>query len=187
MHEGSTKPIEVDAGGHKPPPEISRPQLGTVSLLAEHSTADFTSRSERVQQFIRSDCWTLISSNYTRVFVWPAPSGNKIWGFYSLSPFSVERKELNNNHQRKAPRGIPAPCALIGYMGKSADAPANFGAALIHDAALRASSITDMAFWGMCLHAENEDLAKWYKDKIHFTPAREEPLFMYAPFSALLG
>jgi hypothetical protein len=127
----------------------------------------------------------MIASNYTQVYVWPAPTGNKIWGFYSLSPYIVERDGMVKPHKNKTPPTIPAPCALIGFMGKSQHAPPKFGPVLIHDAALRASR-SDMAFWGMCLHAENDALARWYGEKIGLTAAVETPRLMYAPFSALL-
>jgi hypothetical protein len=42
-----------------------------------------------------------------------------------------------------------------------------------------------MALWGVCLHAENESLAKWY-GTLGFTAGRTKPLFMHAPFSALI-
>ena len=185
MHDVTAHPVQSDAGSNQPAQGSSQ-ELGTVPLVAEqHATADFASRSDRVQKFIRTDCWPLIATNYTRVFVWPSPEGRSILGFYSLSSFSVERNELNNRHQRKAPGGIPAPMALIGYMGKSQDAPPGFGGVLIADAAKRASLIKDVAMWGLCLHPENESLATWY-GKLGFTRARSGALFMYAPFSALL-
>ncbi len=69
---------------------------------------------------------------------------------------------------------------LIGYMGKSQHAPPKFGGVLIADAAKRASAIADVGLWGLCLHLENEGLAKWY-EKLGFTRARGGKLFMYAP------
>lgn len=187
MHEGAAQAVGIDAVGNQPAPVDGAEGLSTVPLNAErHSTKNFDSRSDRVKKFIQTECWPLIATNYTRVFVWPSADGSEILGFYSLSAFSVERGELNNRYQRKAPGGIPAPMTLIGYMGKSQHAPANFGPALIADAALRASRNTDIACWGLCLHAENESLAAWY-GKLGFTAARTKPLFLYAPFAALLA
>jgi hypothetical protein len=128
----------------------------------------------------------MIASKYTRVFVWPQSPGSKtILGFYALSPFYVERAELNNRNERKAKvPGIPVPTVLIGYMGKSQHAPPKFGRVLVADAAIRAASITDIGLWGICLHAENDGLTKWYEG-LGFTAGKVHPRFMYAPFSAL--
>lgn len=166
--------------------------LGTVPLAETHRCQEFAcTRSGRVQQFIRGDCRKLISKNYTKVFIRPDPADHgRILGFYSLSAFLVQKDELQNKHDRHAPKGLPAPVALIGFMGKADGVPKGFGPALIHDAALRVSRIQDLGIWGLALDAENDALVGWY-ESVGFSPARPIAMrksgrFMYGPLSAFL-
>ncbi len=135
---------------------------------------------------MRADCDDLIVNNYCKVFIWPDPDAPaRILGYYSLSACLVAREELNNRFQRKAPKGIPVPMVLIGFMGKTNGVPEGFGAALILDAARRVHRIKDIGIWGLGLDAENDALVKWYT-KVGFAPARNKARFMYGPLSAFL-
>jgi len=140
-----------------------------------------------VEAFLRDECSDLVEKNYCRVFVWPDPEDrSRILGYYSLSACLVARAELNNRFQRRAPKGIPVPMALIGYMGKTEGATQGLGPLLIQDAAKRVARITDIGIWGLCLDAENQKLAEWYEEKIGFTPARAKALFLYGPLQTFL-
>jgi hypothetical protein len=192
MHEEPTQTIQGDGGSREIAPGLDLKPLGTIRLSAAHNVSDFTSKSERIQRFIRSEAQTYTGQRYCSVNVWPDPADpSKILGFYSLASCSIERGELNNRFQRKAIGGIPVPMALIGFMGKAATAPKGFGAVLIHDAALRASRSEDLPVWGLALHPENERLAKYYDDLsftrgMVWTRDNSKRLLMYAPLSTLL-
>ena len=126
----------------------------------------------------------MVEKNYSKVFVWPDPADpTKVWGYYTLSAARVERQELINRYEKKVPKGLPVPVALIGYMGRSDDAPKGLGAALIYDAAVRVGQNKDVGAWGLALDAENEGLGVWYA-KQGFVAAKSKPLFMYGPLSA---
>jgi hypothetical protein len=128
----------------------------------------------------------MVAKDYSKVLVWPNPEDPKrIWGYYTLSMARIERAELNNRYERKAPKGIPVPVALIGYMGRDDGAPKGLGGALIIDAAMRVRRIESIAAWGLGLDAGNEELKVWYENQ-GFIAARSKPLFMYGPLSAFL-
>lgn len=192
MHDEPAQAVQGDGGSREIASGLDLKPLGTIPLSAAHNVKDFTSRSARVQGFIRDDEGGLIANGYCRVFVWPDPSDpSKILGFYSLAPCSIERAELINRHERKAPHGIPVPMALIGFMGRAPSTPTGFGAVLIHDAALRVSRVHDLRCWGLALHPENTQLAKRYAE-MGFNPGRassrdsNKRLVMYGPLSAFL-
>lgn len=194
MHDESEKTVEGDPRGGEIAPAVGLRSLGTTLLTAAFNLKFFTSRSERVQRFIREDAFRYMQKRYANVFVWPHPDdATRILGFYTLSPCSIERAEMANRFQRRSVsiEGIPVPMALIGYMGKAQDAPKGFGATLVYDAALRLSQPQDLPVWGIALHPENEELAKWY-DSLNFERGRvwqkdrTHRLVMYAPLVTLL-
>src|SRR5260370_36686417 len=192
MHEQTGQAVRENVGRDSPAPGNGLARLGTVRLNAEHDVKSFSSESTRVQNFIHNDDQRLISSGYCRVFVWQDPENPmKVLGFYSLAACSIEREELNNRFQRKTPGGVPAPMALIGFMGRSPDTPKGFGASLVHDAALRVSRIEDIPFWGLALHPENERLAAHYESLGSvrgsvWTKNKEKRPVMYGPLSNFL-
>lgn len=189
MHDASSGAERRDEGRGGSAQEAAAPQLGTVPLSERHDVASFVcSRSVRVQAFLRTEAAGYSGINYTKVFVWPDPKDPiRILGYYTLSSCLVARQELSNKHERKAPKGIPVPVALIGYMGKTDGVQPGFGAVLIHDAAVRVSILQEnIGIWGLALDAENEGLAQLYK-KYGFTAARQKPLFLYGPLGAFLG
>jgi hypothetical protein len=127
------------------------------------------------------------AQDYSRVFVWPfADDPSRIAGFYTLSTSFVERADMSKKIKNKTPLGIPAPVALLGFMGRDDAATKGLGAALMYDAALRVSLIQkSIAIWGLFLHAENGRLAEWY-EQLGFYRAERNVLHMYAPLSRIM-
>ncbi len=136
---------------------------------------------------MRNDARKYLDLGYSKVFVWPNPEDpTDVWGYYTLSASTVARADLINRHERKAPKGLPVPVALIGYMGRSESAVRGLGAVLIHDAALRVSRNVDIATWGLALEPEVEGLVPWYTG-LGFVAAKQRERFMYGPLSAFLS
>lgn len=185
MHDATKGAHGADVAGSGTAPQPDLPPLGTVSLSPDHDVGAFDcSRSARVQSFLRDEAPKYVGLRYCNVFIWPHPDDpSRVWGFYTLSSCNIQRPELINKHERKVPKGLPVPVALIGYMGKADGAPKGFGGVLIADAALRVSRSSDIAAWGLALEPENEQLAKWYADQ-GFVAAKNKPRFMYGPLSA---
>jgi len=83
------------------------------------------------------------------------------------------------------------PMVLLGFMGRDDGAEKGLGELLLADAARRAAN-SDIAVWGMMLHAETDGLVKWYGDR-GFKPTPEELVgdvnkrLMYAPLKSLLA
>ncbi len=129
----------MDQKGLKVTEGTSEGPLVSVALSAKHETDKFCcTKSLRVQSFLRSECRQLIEQNYCRVFVIEDPStAARVLGYYTLSASVIARDNLSNRHQRHAPRGIPVPMVLLGFMGKDDGAPQGMGAALIVEAARR--------------------------------------------------
>jgi hypothetical protein len=145
-----------------------------------------------VNDFFRLNCAELIRADYCRVFVLPNPQkSSQVWGFYTLSPSGLGRKNITGSDQKRTPGGLPVPLILVGFMGKHLDAPAEFGESVIIDAARRASRNPDIPSWGLILESdggqENGKLWKWYQDQ-GFTPTKdpEYPRLMYASYKRLL-
>ena len=197
MHDDAEEADGVlDAGSGAAGATPASQALVTVPLDRRlHRTDQFTCvRSERVQEFFRVDRDHLVQKNYAKVFVISNPvDPGQVWGFYSLSATIVDKNFASTQLQKKIPRGLPVPMALIGYMGRDDQAPKGLGATLLVDAARRISRIADIGIWGIALHAENDDLATKFYLKAGFMRAKQAPGgdpvprgLMFAPLASLL-
>src|SRR5712671_5926147 len=195
MHEGAGRTDRGQSAGGSIAAELVRQQeaLATVRLSACHRTADFVcAKSARVGAFFNNDCLHLIDHNYCRVFVLPNPDDpSEIWGFYTISPSLLSRGAATGSDQKRVPKGLPIPMALIGFMGRHDGAPRGLGEALVVDAARRIFRSGDFAAWGLMLDAEggktNKKLWDWYIAQ-GLTPANDagRPTAMYGPLKKIL-
>lgn len=167
--------------------------LVTVPLGPEHEVSEFTcEKSTRVERFLKVDCHPLTRIGYTRVFVFTdGTDPAKVLGYYSLSAAHVERDLMNNRFRGSLP-AVPAPMALIGFMGRDDRVPkGTLGPILIQDAARRVYRANDIGMWGLMLNAETEGLVPWY-EKAGFKlvpPERtspKTPRLMYGPLRNFL-
>lgn len=181
------------AGGAVVADALQQEPLATVLLNATHRTADFVcAKSERVGEFFAKECPELVASNYCRVCILPNPNDpTEVWGYYSLSPSLLFRGAATGSDQKRVPKGLPIPMALIGFMGRHDGAPQGLGEALIVDAARRIHRSQDFAAWGLMLDSEggpeNAKLWAWYIAQ-GFTPAKDSqrPAVMYGALKKFL-
>ena len=167
--------------------------LETVKLSDQHLRDDFRcERSARVEGFLRFDKDRLVERNYAKVFVLPSPDDAcRILGYYTLSATVFDKHGASTQHQKRIPGGLGIPMALIGFMGRSDGAKKGTGAALIADAALRVSRISDLGIWGLTLIAEREELLPFYQS-VGFQRVRPERgsaahrLTMYGPLKTFI-
>jgi hypothetical protein len=189
---------ETDSGdggrGEPAPAARGEDKLNTVPLSSAHRMADFQcARSERVQKFFTTEWPELGPLHYCRAFVWPDPDDpTRILGYYTLSAAVIVRADLKSGDNKRMPRGIPVPVALIGFLGRDDRAQKKLGSALLYDAALRVSMIEDIGIWGLALDAENhgieadqDKLVLWYR-KMGFKSTKLDPFRMYGPLSAFV-
>ena len=193
MHDAvsGTQRTDDPSGGNAP--RSDHPPLGTVPLNNSHRIDDFCcARSPRVQDFLRNDAKGFSQNAYSKVYVWPSPNDpTEVWGYYTLAAASFARTSLINRHERHAPKGLPVPAVLIGYMGKADGVLSGFGSVLIYDAALRIAQGDQLGIWGVALDAENDWLVDWYTGLGFCKSKNKDQLphlerFMYAPLSALV-
>ncbi|WP_156898286.1 hypothetical protein [Methylocapsa acidiphila] len=191
MHDDSKTANRSDPQGDTALEVAPRPEpLNTVLLAERHLTADFkSSRSERISNFFSTEAKIWIPKNYCRAFVIQNPeSPNHILGFYTLSAALIQKSNLINRDDRKAPRGIPVPMIRIGFMGRDDLAPQGLGVALIIDAARRIHRNPDIAAWGIVLESEggrdNSSLYQWYKT-LGFEGCKGNEFSLYAPLDSL--
>jgi hypothetical protein len=190
MHDQPEGAIPVDgSGGGIAPKVVTQLKPLTVPLSPSHRIKDFVcARSDRIQRFLYTEALELIPQNYCRVFVLPNPQdATHIFGYYTLSSAGIQRSEVSTQHQKKIPKGLPVPMALIGYMGRNDCTESGiYGALLIRDAALRVYQNPDIASWGIALEPENDKLATWYEEKIYFKRLKTNLRMMYCPLKTLL-
>ena len=171
--------------------------LETILLdPGRHRINDFQcARSERCAGFFARDMTRLVRAAYTRVFVYENPDDrDQIWGYYTLSAASIRHSDLTRSQQRQVPGSIPVPVTRIGFLARDDRAPATLGAGLLVDAARRVFRSDVMTAWGFILEpeggSENASLWGWYKDKMGFTPIRDEQGVetgsMYCPLGRLI-
>jgi hypothetical protein len=193
MHEQRGGTDSVDAGRAREATGIHQSlEVATVLLQGDFHKCDQFScaKSERVTRFLREDRHKLAGPLLANIYVLEDPADKaRILGYYSLSAGQIERDWLSNRVAKQLPRRI-APMALLGFMGRDDGAQQGLGALLLADAAIRASQ-GPLAVWGMMLHAENEQLSKWYEKRgFRLTPqelvGEHNKLLMYAPMKALL-
>jgi hypothetical protein len=195
MHEepGGTDRGKPAGGIVVAEPVQQQEPLRTVPLSATHRTADFVcGKSSRISAFFASDCPHLLQHNYCRVFVLSNPSDpDEVWGFYTISPSLLFRGAATGSDQKRVPKGLPIPMALIGFMGRHDGAPKGLGEALIVDVARRLFYSSDFAAWGLMLDSEggeaNKKLWDWYIAQ-GFTAAKDaqRPTAMYGALKKFL-
>jgi hypothetical protein len=195
MHEGAGGTDRGQSAGSGIAAAIVQQQeaLATVRLSSCHRTADFVcAKSARVCAFFKDECPHFIEHNYCRVFILPNPDDpTEVWGFYTISPSLLFRGAATNSDQRRVPKGLPIPMALIGFMGRHDGAPSGLGEALVVDAARRIYRSNDFAAWGLMLDSEggkeNKKLWDWYIAQ-GFTPANDtgRPTAMYGALKKFL-
>jgi hypothetical protein len=137
----------------------------------------------------------LVRAAYTKVFVYESPQDrDQIWGYYTLSPAEIRFHALTKSQQREVPGHIPVVLARIGFLARDDRAPAKLGAGLLVDAARRVLRSDTLTAWGIILEPEdgptNAKLWGWYKDKMGFTPIKNEEGVetgsMYCPLKRLI-
>lgn len=191
MGNETESPDGIHGGSSKGSSSLAE-ALVTVPLdLNTHNLKDLAcARSDRVRAFVQERHVEFIEKGYCKVFVLPSPDDPaKVWGFYTLSPGLVEKPDMLNRDQRSAIQGLPIPMFLVGYLGRDdgCSKELKLGGVLIRDAALRVSINPDIACWGLYLDAENEQLAKWYQERMLFRATKSDALKLYAPLSTLLA
>ena len=187
---------EAASGSISGKPKVEQPD--SVSLDALHRVSDFVcARSSRVTSFLRDDAAKYVASNFARVFILPSPSDpTEIWGYYSLSAFSMPYEAMGSSDQKRVPEavktGIPVPFALLGYMGRDSNKTTpGFGEAIVLDAARRVYHSRDIAAWGIILDAEGRQpkLMAWYETmgfKVKKVAVDETTGVMLAPLTLLI-
>lgn len=166
--------------------------LRSVTLQQRHRVDLFKcSKISRVQNFFSSEARDWIPKNYCRVFILEENDDqDRISGYYTLSAALIQKQELTNRDDRKAPRGIPVPMVRIGFMGRDDNSVPGTGAALIVDAARRIHRNPDIAAWGIVLESEggkagNPKLFGWYLS-LGFRECRDRSNeSLYAPLDRL--
>ena len=194
MHEDTGAADGVDATSPSKATEVyQEPSLATVPFQEGfHRSQNFSCpKSARVEKFLREDRRRLAGPRLANIFVLTdSNDAQRILGYYCLSAGHIERDMVSNRLKRDIPRTI-APMALLGFMGRDESSQKGVGEILLADAAIRLSRPQDLAVWGIMLHAENRELARWYAAKgFKNTPedrvdSRNE-LLMYAPLDSLL-
>jgi hypothetical protein len=192
MGSGAESADRIHAAGGENPSGTGAQALVTVALnLATHNFKGICcDRSQRVREFVRERHPEFIEKEYCKIFVLPDPRAPEtILGFYTLSPGLVDKTDMSNRDQRAAIRGLPIPMFLVGYLGRDdgCSKDLSLGGVLIRDAALRVALNPDIACWGLYLDAENEQLARWYEEKMLFRRTKSDPLKLYATLSTLLA
>jgi hypothetical protein len=90
MDDKSKETVESHDRGREIAPAVGLEELGTVPLSPAHNVQAFTSRSDRIQRFIRSEAAEFVAKRYASVSVWPSGDDpTRILGFYTLAVFSV--------------------------------------------------------------------------------------------------
>jgi GNAT superfamily N-acetyltransferase len=148
------------------------------------------SKSERVQNFFKTEYQLLVTRGYCRVWVFPASDDeHKIWGYYSLSAATVEKESLSGADEKRSPFGFAAPMVRIGFLGRDDSAPKGLGSALLVDAARRVHRNPDIGACGIVLESDggpaNKKLWAWYQQQ-GFKVCRKASVSLYAPLSALI-
>lgn len=193
MHEQSGETNGADDAGASTSGSIHQiHRVVTVSLRdSYHRCDDFTcARSDRVTRFLKEDRHKLAGPQYANIFVLQDPADNThVLGYYCLAAGQINREWTTNKTRKDMLRPL-MPMVLLGFMGRDDGAEKGIGELLLADAARRAAN-SDIAVWGMMLHAETEGLVKWYAGRgFKLTPdgvaGDANKRLMYAPLKSLL-
>lgn len=91
--------------------------------------------------------------------------GNRLAGFYSLSPFALHMQELPTQLAKKFPRNLLLPCWLVGRLAVDQEFRGrHYGAILLTDAMQRIKKLAAEAEgYGVIVDAKTEEVKTFYE------------------------
>ncbi len=148
--------------------------------LGKHERRQFTSGSERIDQYFRQTVSQDVRRGYAACYVLIEKSTDKLAGFYTLSSHSIALTELTPDMARKLPRYPSIPAVLIGWLGRDAlFRGERVGPLLLADAVARLAR-APIGVHAICADAIDEAAAAFYRAH-QFQPFASRPSSLYLP------
>jgi GNAT superfamily N-acetyltransferase len=150
--------------------------LGIGPLARDHQLDAFDSGADDLDRWLRRFARVADASGTARTYV--LAEGNRVLGYYALSPGAVSRRDLPERHAR----GMPAhPIGVILLARLAIDRARQgqgYGRALMADAAVRTLQAADLVgARAMLVHARDELAASFY-ERLGFTRSPTDALHL---------
>jgi GNAT superfamily N-acetyltransferase len=141
-----------------------------------HQLDAFDSGADELDAWLRRFAWIADAAGTARTYV--LADGERVLGYYALTPAAVNRRDLPERHVK----GMPAhPIGVILLARLAVDRSLQgqgYGRALVADAAIRTLQAVDLVgARAMLVHARNEQAAAFY-ERLGFTRSPTDALHL---------
>lgn len=147
-------------------------------LGKHHSTADFRSGADDLDDWLRVYAWANHRSGNARVFV--AARGDRVVGYYALATAGIEKADAP---ERVARGGVPAqvPCLLLARLAVDVtEQNRRIGRGLLVDAIRRAVRVSEeVGVRALLVHARDERARAFYLHHGEFAPSPTDRLHLF--------
>ena len=150
-------------------------------LSAQHDRAGFSSGSEPLDRYLRTQAGQEARKNISAPFVLVLTDGS-IGGYYTLSATSLRLAELPHELSRRLPRYPLIPATLLGRLAVDHRLQGQgCGRFLLADALWRAVS-SEIASFAVIVEAKDEAALRFYLRE-SFLPLPDQPMRLFRPMA----
>ncbi|MGB7417048.1 MAG: GNAT family N-acetyltransferase, partial [Thermosynechococcaceae cyanobacterium] len=111
----------------------------------------------------------------------------QVVAYYCLAAGSVDRATTPGSVSRNAPN--PVPVIVLGRLAVDENHQGQgIGQSLIKQACLRTLSVSEeIGVRALLVHAKNENVATYYREKANLIPSKDNPLVLFLSTSQILN
>lgn len=139
--------------------------LRTVELNKTHNRMSFFCGVSSLDGYLKQQVNQDITRNLTRCYVLPVKDNSILKGYYTLSTFSIECKDILEEHRLKLPRSYnEIPCVLIGRLAVDSDFKGKgIGKILMIDAIKRSVALANtVGLYAIVVEPLDEKVKEFY-------------------------
>jgi GNAT superfamily N-acetyltransferase len=145
-----------------------------------HDRKDFDCGKQPLTDWLKRLAGQNEERDISRTFVVVRPGESRVFGYYSLSSYSIRYEDVPPKRAKNLPRSQPIPTALLGRLAVDKSVQGQrLGTLLLMDAFRQTLRLTSgIAIHAIVVHAIDEEARGFYL-KRSFEPLLDDPLHLY--------
>lgn len=155
-----------------------------VPLDQTHSVSDFRSGEQSLDDWLRKHALANQLIHSSRTFVLTDPGASRVWGYYSLTVASIQRRDATKVARSGMPQAYDIPAVLLARLARDEKRKSEgLGPLLLADAVLRTIRMSqDAGVRVLAVHAINEKARAWYLEHdFQTSPIHDRLLMLSVP------
>ncbi|HET8631980.1 MAG TPA: GNAT family N-acetyltransferase [Thermomicrobiales bacterium] len=165
---------------------MSAARYGIEPLADRHDRASFSCGVEPLDRYLRQQAGQDLRRNLAAVFVLAEVATDRIAGYYTLSPFTIEPTSLPAALTRRLPDYAALPAVLLGRLAvDERERGQGLGEALLRDALARSyRQRRQIAAMAVVVDAK-DDAARAFYEHYGFARFADIPYRLYLPMGTI--